>query len=120
MADTLQKYYSTSHWRKFRLALTEDMNCKCEICGRPRWTVYKRDTKKNKKGDRKRLLRLSVHHKNYRHLYHETRDDVLLVCNFCHELLHTLEKASNMAPDVYSFPYEWIKANTEWDYEKRQ
>jgi len=119
VADTLKKYYSSSHWRKFRLALTEDLDAECEICHRKRWGVYKRDTKKHKKGDKKKLLRLSVHHKNYRHLYKETRNDVLTLCSTCHDLFHALEKASNMAPDVYKDIYEFAKAKTKWDYEKR-
>jgi len=117
--ESLKKYYSSSHWRKFRTSLTEDLDCKCEICKRPRWALYKVNTKKHKKGDRKRLLRLSVHHKNYRCLYNETRDDVMTLCTTCHDLMHALEKASQMNPNVYKEGYEFIKAKTGWDYEKR-
>lgn len=116
---TLQQYYQSSHWKKFRKSLTDDINCKCEICERPRWTTYKRDTKKHKKGDRKRLLRISVHHKNYKHLYHETRDDVLTLCTTCHSIFHALEKASKMAPEIYKDIYELAKSKTNWNYEKR-
>ncbi len=116
---TLQKYYSSAHWRKFRLSLTEDKDAKCEICQRPRWSTYKVNTKKHAKGDKKKLIRLSVHHKNYRCLNHETRDDVLTLCTTCHDLFHSLEKAAQMAPDVYKDVYEFAKGKTEWDYEKR-
>ena len=116
---TLKQYYSSTHWRKFRVSLTEDQNAKCEICERPRWSIYKRDTKKNKKGDRKKLIRLSVHHKTYKRLGNEKRKDVMLLCTTCHDLVHALEKASKMAPEVYKDIYEFAKAKTDWDYEKR-
>ncbi len=115
----LQKYYSSTWWKKYRISLTENIDCSCEICGRPRWALYKRDTKKNKKGDRKRLIRISVHHKNYKRLHKEKRDDVMTLCSLCHDYGHMLQRLSVMAPEVYGELYTAFKHKTDWDYEKR-
>jgi len=38
----------------------------------------------------KRVLRFSVHHKHYRTVGHETRDDFMVLCYTCHDTLHLL------------------------------
>lgn len=116
---TLKSYYSSKYWRSFRSSLLEDIDVKCEICGRPKWSIYKKTTKKHKPGDKKRLITLSVHHKTYKRLGHEKRSDVLCLCRFCHELGHSLQRASELKPDVYSHLYNSFKDTTAWDYEKR-
>ncbi len=116
---TLQKYYTTTHWRKFRNSLLQESNVECEICGRRGWTQYLKNTKKHKKGDKKRLITLSVHHKTYKNLGHENREDVLVLCRFCHDLSHSLERASIMSPNPYLKIYNLLKKLTKWDYAKR-
>jgi hypothetical protein len=71
--ESLKKYYKSKHWIKFRKVLLDDINAECEICNRKKWGIYKRNTKKHKVGDKKRLLILSVHHKNYNCLNNETK-----------------------------------------------
>ena len=115
----MKAYYSSSHWKKFRLNLTDSTDCSCEICGRPRWAYYKVNTKKHKKGDRKRLLVMTVHHKTYETLGKEKLKDVMVLCRMCHEFAHTLQRLSVMAPDVYLNQYDKFKIDTDWDYTKR-
>ena len=116
---SLKAYYKSKHWRKFRSTLLDDINVECEICHRKKWSIYKRNTKKHKKGDKKRLITLSVHHKTYKNLGHENREDVLVLCRFCHDLSHSLERASIMSPDPYLKIYNLLKKLTKWNYEKR-
>ena len=109
-----KKYYASSHWRNFRNKLLNDPDCTCEICGRKRWGVYKRDTKKHKKGDLKLLLNFNIHHKHYDTLNRESREDVLTLCRNCHEIGHKLEKCN--IPGLY----DWFCNNTAWEYRRRK
>jgi hypothetical protein len=94
----IMSYYKTKHWKSFSKYYLENYDCTCDICGRRRWTLYKRG---KKKGKRRLLLRFNVHHLHYNSLYNESREDVLILCRFCHELLHKLSTANNIAPNIY-------------------
>ncbi len=115
---TLKEYYKTIHWVNFRKQLLNADDCECEICGRKRWSFYKIGAKK---GQRKRTpeLRFNIHHLHYKSLYKEKRSDVLVLCQFCHDLLHQLERASKLNPEVYESAYLIMKSNTKWEYQKR-
>ena len=116
---SLKNYYKSSHWRKFRDKLLNDIDVECEICHRKKWAIYKRATKKHKKGDKRRLIVLTVHHKTYKNLGHETREDVLVLCRNCHEIGHSLERSQHHSPEPFKKMYEYYKKLTKWDYEKR-
>lgn len=88
-------YYTTKHWLRFSKELLEDKNCVCQMCGRPRWKLV---TRGKNKGKWKRLLKFAVHHKNYDHVFHETRDDVLILCSACHTNAHAALRARNASP----------------------
>ncbi len=113
---TLTKYYKTTWWVKLRNSLLNDFECKCSICGRRRWALYKRKTKKHKVGDRKKLLRFNIHHKHYDTIGKENRDDLLTLCFFCHDLMHNIERASRLNKNVYGMIYEMMKENTDWSF----
>lgn len=114
----MKDYYKSKHWKNFRKSLTEPIDAECEICHRKKWTTYKRNTKKYKKGDKRRLLVLVVHHLHYETLGNEERSDVLVLCRRCHNLLHDIERASHQAP--FDQIYTYIKSITKWDYQKRK
>lgn len=116
---TLKKYYSGSHWRKLRDGILSNFDVTCSICGRRRWTLYKVNTKKHKKGDRRRLLRFNLHHKTYKNLGGEHPKDLLPVCQHCHDLCHSIEKAARLNHNVYGPIYQLLLDTTSWEYEKR-
>lgn len=90
-----EKYYTSKHWVQFSDSILNDHSCVCAICGRPRWKLLQRG--KNK-GKWKRLLKFAIHHKNYDHVWHETRDDVIVLCSACHSNAHAAFRARNASP----------------------
>ncbi len=78
-------YYKTIWWKKFVKQILEPDDTVCEICGCRRW---RHDRKGNKKINRV----FNIHHKNYNHLFHETKDDVQVLCRRCHQMLHDILK----------------------------
>ena len=116
----MKNYYSSKHWKQFRDKYLKDFNVVCSVCHRRRWTLYKINTKKHKKGDSKRLLNFNIHHLNYDNLYNETSKDVIPLCKFCHDLCHTLERAAKMNNNVYGKVYDLLVSTTDWDYKRRK
>lgn len=41
-------------------------------------------------GSYKRVLRFSVHHKHYRNVPNEGREDVMILCWQCHDICHLI------------------------------
>lgn len=109
----LQDYYKTKHWREFRLSITNNKSCKCDICGQKRWEKYKR------KEGWKTPTRMEIHHKHYNSLYKEKRRDVMCLCSNCHKYGHLLEILSRRN-NLYKIYYENFKAETGWNYERRK
>lgn len=64
-----QEYLGTDYWKRFRLMALDHYQYRCMACGA---------TKKP----------LGVHHNNYNCLGHETYNDVIPLCDKCHELFH--------------------------------
>lgn len=112
---TLTKYYKSSHWRKLRLSITTPKDCHCEICGKPRYTKFKK-----KEGYKKHFNRMEIHHLHYNTLGKEERGDLICLCNNCHQLGHTLEMMDRTRGGIFSTLYNLYKENTKWDYKKRE
>src|SRR5450759_2966158 len=56
----------SEHWKAFRAYILSTRPL-CQICKSP--------------------YRLQVHHRNYRHLWHETPKDVAVLCERCHKMI---------------------------------
>lgn len=106
----LKTYYKTSHWKGLSKSLLAPFTTTCELCGCAHW-------KKNRKGNIKMNRLFVCHHKNYFHLGHEKRDDIMILCAACHKLAHELlRRNSENSP--------WLKALQDetkkyFFYEKR-
>jgi hypothetical protein len=109
-----KKYISSNHWRKFRDALLNDPDCVCEICGKRRWSFYKKTGERKKKPD----ALFNVHHKHYKHLGEESREDVMVLCGVEHDFAHTLEMLSKTRKGIYIELYDLFKKKTGWEYTK--
>lgn len=68
--DDYAAYRNSTHWRAFSSAMRDEVGA-CEECGIT-------DT-------------LNVHHKHYRSLGCERREDVLVLCERCHHNEHILQ-----------------------------
>ena len=64
-----QEYLQTEHWQHFKLEAIRHAGHKCQICN---------------KDD----CNLNVHHNNYDNRGRETFNDVIVVCDDCHNMIH--------------------------------
>lgn len=87
-------YYKSSHWKSFikKLWETED---RCEICGALRWKINKDGTKYFYR------RKFSVHHKHYRTLWREKREDVQCLCSRCHDLYHEIVRMKDTSSAIH-------------------
>lgn len=67
------QYLLSEHWKETKTRALKRAGFKCEACGAEN-TV------------------LEVHHKNYKHLWHESQQDLEVLCSKCHYRLHRLYK----------------------------
>ena len=117
---THKDYMKSKHWVKLSKKLLSNPECKCAICGRERWGIWKNGSKKKKKkaGAPKLLLRFGCHHISYDNLgTNKEVDDILICCYSCHDaghMLHKLSKWNNVLDSVYQF----FKKVTAWEYEE--
>ena len=71
------EYLRSPHWQSFRRVYLAAAGWKgCHCCGEPK---------------------VELHHQSYARLGHEEPDDVIPLCRGCHERLHTLLKAGQLA-----------------------
>jgi 5-methylcytosine-specific restriction endonuclease McrA len=61
-------YLQTSHWKEVRRSARKRAGGKCQLCSS--------------------RIRLEVHHNNYECLWHETPQDVVVLCRRCHAKFH--------------------------------
>lgn len=61
-------YLRTSHWKTVRRDAKRRAGGKCQLCSS--------------------RFRLEVHHNNYECLWHETEQDVIVLCRRCHAKFH--------------------------------
>lgn len=88
---SIREYEASVIWKRKSAELLDDKECKCEICGRSRWKWQVR----NKKW--KRVLRFSVHHRHYRTVPNESREDFSVLCFTCHDGLHNILRLEDWA-----------------------
>lgn len=69
-------YLRSRHWRMVRRAKLEAVKYKCEKC-------------KVKKYNGNGFIPLDVHHLTYRRIFHETLNDLQVLCRTCHKLEHS-------------------------------
>lgn len=63
--------YYAPHWRELRSRVLKETGGKCERCGKS----Y-------------RKIHMHLHHKHYRTIGNEAREDVELLCVYCHAIEH--------------------------------
>ncbi len=109
---TLKEYYKTDHWKRLSRQLIKQNN-KCEICGNEHYYMPKRNGKK------RLLRRFTCHHKNYNHLFKETKEDIMVVCFSCHETGHHLEALADRDEKYIPLLKQWRDVSG-WEAEKRK
>ena len=66
-------YLQTDHWKNFSEKAIANSHYKCKLCN-------------------KEKAKLNVHHKTYENRGHETYDDVIVLCEECHRLIHGIKE----------------------------
>ena len=115
---TWKNYISSSYWKGFSKKKLSDPDIACVICGRKKFTQYKVNSGKHKKGDLRRVLTLTLHHCNYDSLG-VGMDNVIPLCRAEHMLIHDIERLSQKQP-FWKKIYDIICAETAWAYEKAE
>jgi hypothetical protein len=75
-------YLLTEHWKTLIYTLAREDE-RCEICGTPHWHM-------TKKGEKKLVRAFAWHHRHYRTLGAETREDLMRLCKRCHMMCHRI------------------------------
>jgi len=108
------EYIKSPYWKKFSKKLLDDPDVECAMCKRPKWSIYKINTKKHKKGVKKRLIVLNLHHINYENLG-VGEDNVLALCRRCHSLSHDIERAGRVEK-FWKTVYHSLLENSSWEF----
>jgi hypothetical protein len=111
-----KEYISSPYWRRFSKKILDDPEVECEMCHRKKWSIYKRNTKKHKTGDKKRLIVLNLHHTDYENLG-VGEDHVIPLCRRCHSLSHDIERAGSI-DTLWGIVYDFLINNSSWDYKQ--
>lgn len=114
---TLRQYYKTEHWNELRKKYSYSDEAECEICHGKRFGFYKIGPKKGQRKP-KSVNQLHLHHKHYRNMLNEGREDLMLLCDSCHKFGHMLEKIKSKHP-MYKKMYDDFKKETGWEFKKR-
>ncbi len=115
MKEILWKdYIESPYWRRFSKSVLDDKDVCCALCGRPKWAVYKRKTGKHNVGDKRRLIVLTLHHRDYLNLG-VGEDNVIPICRGEHTLIHDIERMGSKS-DMWKNTYKYICANSSWEY----
>lgn len=119
MKESIEVYEKTPHWKNLSKKLLAPVDVVCEICGKPHWAIAKRQSKihaNRHAGTKYSIRRFAAHHKHYKHPYHETREDIMVICNSCHETGHKLADLSRQ--EMFTPLYTLWKEITGWESEK--
>ena len=81
---SVKDYEQSKYWAAKSKALLDDKNCKCQICGRPRWKWLPKAKRW------KRMLRGAIHHIRYNQVPYEDENDYMVLCSCCHSTFHDL------------------------------
>lgn len=91
----------------------------CDICGREHYHVNKRAGSKHQAGYKKLMRRFCVHHKTYRHIGNEQRDELMVLCFSCHEFGHHFEALIQRDPAYIPLYEQWC-ALSGWQTDNRK
>lgn len=69
MGTWYNSYLQSDHWRRLRYEKKKSVGFKCEGCGDEHF--------------------LQVHHKHYKTLWHESLEDLKVLCGACHKAEHS-------------------------------
>lgn len=69
-AMNYKDYLLTDHWLHFRIEALKHSDHRCQLCNKDR-------------------VKLHVHHKTYENRGRETFNDIIVLCEECHSLVHT-------------------------------
>lgn len=108
------EYVKSPYWKKFSKEVLDDPEVECEMCHRKKWSIYKVNTKKHKKGDKRRLIVLNLHHTDYDDLG-VGNDHVIALCRRCHMLSHDLERAGRLEV-FWGLVYNTLLDNSSWEF----
>lgn len=79
---TTHEYLLSDHWKNLTKELSNNEET-CEICGSPHWH-------KKKNGTWKCVRMFVFHHKHYKTVGHESREDLMRICKRCHDECHRI------------------------------
>ncbi len=113
---THKEYLRSPYWITFSRKKLNEIDVCCSMCGRPKWTHYQINTRKNKKGDRRRIIVLNLHHVNYDNLG-KGNDNVIALCRRCHLLAHDIERAAR-TEDFWAKVYLTLLESSNWEFER--
>ena len=88
------RFLQTKHWRKTKNKILSGKKS-CEQCGSKE--------------------KLQTHHKTYDHLGFEYKDDLILLCNSCHEKIHNIRSGNLRVPS--GAVYKWVEGRSNDDAE---
>jgi len=114
MKISWKDYISSNYWKRFSKKALAESDVACSVCGRKKYSEYKVNTKKKKKGDLKKDLVLTLHHTNYENLGCGC-DSVIPMCRAEHDLIHTIERMRGIN-SLWEKVYQMILENTPWKY----
>ena len=75
-----RRYLRSKTWRRKREKVLKRDEYRCRICNSE--------------------LRLQVHHRTYKDLWHERQVDLITICKACHTLFHERSKLQKKKPAV--------------------
>ena len=111
---SLRDYEKGKHWKDLRnKILWKEPDLVCEICGKRRWEVFKRGPHKGEIRLKSRKA-FNIHHKHYDTIFHESREDLMVLCTRCHQIGHELHK--NVSTPIYAFLYDEFCKRTGWEH----
>lgn len=79
---TTREYLFSEHWKQLTKSFSSNLEI-CEICGTPHWH-------KKKDGTWKANRYFVWHHKHYRTVGNESREDLMRICKRCHDECHRI------------------------------
>lgn len=115
---TWKDYIESPYWKRHSKKILDNMDIKCAICGKVKWSLYKKKTKKHKVGDKKRNVVLTLHHRSYNNLG-VGEDNVIPICRGEHCLIHDIERMTKKS-NVFKVVYDYIEEHTAWGYTKAE
>lgn len=72
MTNEYTKYLKSEKWAEIKKRLFKKRGKKCEKCGK--------------------INILHIHHLTYRNIFNEKDEDLIILCNLCHEKAHGIKK----------------------------